>query len=144
MPSERPRRSAEAIPAPRPARGRSLAAPAGFTVAGQTVTFDLGGVQQAFTLDAHGRATSGSNRLRLRVRSKHGQVAAQNATFSLAMRGAFASQLADENLTGTATVKPAQARTVTAIVVFGGTGFLKDEPVAYTARASKSGHARSS
>jgi len=118
--------------------------PAGFTVAGQNVGFDLGGVQQSFTLDAKGRGTSGSNRLRLKVRSKHGQVAAQDAKFTLTMRGAFASQLADENLTGAANVKPAQSRTVTAIVTFNGTGFLKDEPFSYTARAQKSGRARSS
>jgi len=121
----------------------TLPVPAGFTVAGQTVGFDLGGVQQMFTLDAKGRGTSGSDHFRLKVRSKHGQVAAQDAKFTLSMRGAFASQLADENLTGAANVKPAQPRTVTAIVAFDGMGFLKDEPFSYTARASKSGRARS-
>src|SRR5207244_11409143 len=97
----------------------TLPVPAGFTTAGQTVAFDLGGVQQTFTLDAKGRATSGSNRFRLHVRSKHGQVAAQDAKFTPTMRGSFANQLADENLTGDANVKPAQSPTLTAIVTFG-------------------------
>ena len=122
----------------------TLPVPAGFTTAGQTVGFDLGGVQTMFTLDAKGRGTSGGNRFRLKVRSKHGQVAAQDAKFTLTMRGAFASQLAAANLTGSANVKPAQSRTVTAIVTFDGKGFLKDEPFSYTAHANKSGRARSS
>jgi hypothetical protein len=121
----------------------TLPVPAGFTLAGQAVAFDLGGVQQAFTLDAHGRGTAGSNKLRLHVKSKHGNVPAQDAKFTLVMKGAFASQLADENLTGTANVKPAQSRTVNAVVEFNGTGLLKAEAFDYTARANKLGRARS-
>jgi hypothetical protein len=122
----------------------TLPVPAGFTVAGQNVSFDFGGVQQTFTLDAKGRATSGSNRFSLKVRSKHKQIVAQNAKFTLSMRGSFASQLADENLTGDANVKPAQPRTVTVFATFDGKSFLKDQRFSYTARAHKSGRARSS
>ena len=73
--------------------------PAGFSPLGQTVSFSVGGTTDSLVLDAKGKATSGTTSFKLKIKSKKGVVAAQDARFSLARKkGSFGASLADEGL----------------------------------------------
>jgi hypothetical protein len=121
----------------------TLPIPDGFSAAGQTVTVDVGGVQRTFTLNGKGRGRSGRDRFALRVKRRGGTVDAQEASYSLSLRGDFSEQLADENLTGdTSIADPGETRTVTGIVRLGDTGRLAVQTFLYTARARRSGNAK--
>ena len=62
----------------------------------------------------------------------------------MALKGAFAASLADENLTGGSDVpKPGQARTVDVTLTVDGTTRSKHEGLTYVAKAGKKGTAKS-
>jgi hypothetical protein len=122
----------------------SVPVAAGFSPAGQTVQVDLGGVQRTFTLDARGRARSGPDRFRLRLKRRAGVIVRQNAKFTLAVRGDLSDQLADEGLTGEAGIgRPGVPRTVLALLRLGETGLLKTQSFRYTVRVRRAGTAKS-
>jgi hypothetical protein len=108
---------------------------AGFAPTGKTVQLDVGGVALSFTLNKKGAGAASGGKLKLNVKK---------GTFKVALKGAFAGSLADENLTGGSDVpKPGQARTVDVSLTVDGTTRLKHEGLTYVAKAGKKGTAKS-
>jgi len=72
----------------------------------QVISVDIGGVIRSFTLDAKGRAKTGSDSLKLRVKTANNVVSAQIAKFNIKVSNAdFDTLLADEGLTGNSDLK---------------------------------------
>ena len=120
----------------------TLPVPAGFVVAGQRVTLDVGGVVKDFVLDAKGSSPKGqTSSFKLRVKAEKGVVAAQNAKFTAKLsKGTFASLLADEGLTNT-TIKAA-LRAVPVVILFNQALYRVDQWQAYAATAGKTGRTK--
>lgn len=77
----------------------TLPVPQGYDPSGEEVVVDVGGVERTFTLDAKGRAKSGLDLFKLKVKKKKKVVIAQQAKFMVKLRrGDFAAELADEGL----------------------------------------------
>ncbi|MCK6470525.1 MAG: PQQ-dependent sugar dehydrogenase [Planctomycetes bacterium] len=120
-----------------------LAMPDGFSVEGAHLIVDIGGVVQAFDLDAKGKSggTDPEAKARLKVLPDKQQVQAGATLFDLTVtlkRGDFAADLADEGLDGTALDAPVE-RLVSVFVVAGGTPFISDETVVYKNRSGRKG-----
>lgn len=115
---------------------------AGFQAAGQKMIVDVGGVVQAFTLDAKGGAKVGKSSLKLSIKAKKGVVAEQTSKFAVKMMsGTFATMLADEGLTGAADAK-SQSASVKVSIIFDGMVFQAAKSMLYTAKAGKTGSAK--
>jgi hypothetical protein len=114
--------------------------PDGFTVAGQYVVLDVGGVVREFTLDAKGVPTpKGVDAFKLRVKSAKGVVLAQDAAFSATFKkAAFVAALADEGLVGTADATEVP-RTVPVVMLFSQTLYKVEQAQLYWAKANKTG-----
>jgi hypothetical protein len=114
----------------------------GFVPAGAKVILDAGGVTRAFVLDAKGAARVNSDTLRLGIKQKGGVVQAQTAKLKVKLaKGAFATALADEGLTGDTDQKKA-ARTVVLSLLLDGKVFQKSQSLTYSAKHGKSGAAK--
>jgi hypothetical protein len=114
----------------------SVPVSADFTVLGQRVAFDIGGVVRVFTLDKAGRGKSGADAMQLVVKkgSTSGKLTAKFSKASLS------ADLADEGLTSQ-TVTKAQ-KTVHLILLLDETNFQSDVNLLYTAKIGKTGTAR--
>ena len=117
--------------------------PAGVAPADTTVLIDVGGVFKRFKLNAKGTARSGGDRFSVKIKSKKGVVASQQAKFSAVFaRGSFAAALADEGLTGDADVKTPKHASVTFAIVDGVAVSKAQRDFRYTAKRGKVGRAR--
>jgi len=108
----------------------ALEAPA-LPPASSQATIDFGGVARTFTVDAKGRGRSGADVIRFRF-------SRARATFSANLRGDFAATLADEGLTGGATVRRAP-RTAELSITEDGTRYIGTVALQYTAKAGARG-----
>jgi hypothetical protein len=114
----------------------------GYLAAGQTVTIDIGGVTQTFTLDKRGRAKSGNATFVVKTFAGSGLVDAPAARFMLQIKkGTLAETFANENLTGTASVKNV-IRIVPMRVSIAGVTHQINRTLIYTSRAGMFGIAR--
>ena len=114
-----------------------LLIPDGFTVAGQTVIVNIGGVVKAFTLDAKGKSPKGNDSLAVGVKAGKTGTPLQIAKFAVKlMKGTFAAALADDGLVNATTT--AQV-TVPVTVIFNGEVLKKAMPQSYKATAGKGG-----
>ena len=119
-----------------------LPIPVGFTVSGQKVTVDVGGVIKNFTLDSKGNAGAGTtDTFKLKVKAVKGVIAAQTGIFTQkSTHGSFAGDLTDEglinsNITGA-------ALTVPVVILFNNTLYNSVQAQIYTAKASKTGRTK--
>ena len=123
--------------------GGTLPIPAGFTAAGKQMLVDVGGVFERFTLDAKGGARSGKNKLTVKIKAKHGVIAAQTAKFTAVFaKGTFAPAFADEGLTGDADVKPAKRVRMSFVIMHDDVVAQVQRDLAYTAKKGKTGKAK--
>ncbi len=109
-------------------------------MAGEKVTVWFGGVAQAFVLGEKGKSPVGTAKFSLKVKAKDGAAEANPAAaFSLKWaKGDFDSALADEGLTGDATVSKV-ARTVPVVLLFDGGYYEADVGLTWSAKADSSG-----
>ena len=104
---------------------------------------DVGGVFERFTLDAKGGARSGKNKLTVKIKAKHGVIAAQTAKFTAVFaKGTFAPAFADEGLTGDADVKPAKRVRMSFVIMHDDVVAQVQRDLAYTAKKGKTGKAK--
>jgi hypothetical protein len=116
----------------------TLAVPAGFSAAGATLEVSIGGVVKTFTLDAKGKATVGTDKVKLKVKAKKGVVLAQDAKLSIKFaEGSFASSLSDEGLVN-ATVKNV-AVSMPVEIKLNDTMYASTQAQTYSAKEGKSG-----
>jgi hypothetical protein len=118
----------------------ALAIPAGFTVKGQLVAIDIGGVMASFTLDANGASTPKSNNLfEVGVKSTKGVVKTQTAKYAVKLtKGSFATAL---GLAKGATSKPTTTSATSPVtVIFNGAILQNNVKLSYKA-TSKNGAA---
>lgn len=101
--------------------------------AGSDATIDVGGVSRTFTLDAKGRGSVGGDSIRLRFGRK-------GATFAVTLRGDFAALLADEGLTGDATLSHA-ARSAAISLEQDGASYTGSLALSYSSKAGVRGSA---
>ena len=72
---------------------------AGFSPAGKTMDIDFGGVKRSFTLDPHGKATTGDGTVRLQLKLKSGKaVGGATRLWVNLSKGDFAAAWKDEGL----------------------------------------------
>ena len=72
---------------------------AGFSPAGKTIDVDFGGVKRSFTLDPHGKATTGDSTVRLQVKLNNGKaVGGATRLWVNLNKGDFAAAWKDEGL----------------------------------------------
>lgn len=120
----------------------TLDVPADFVVANQKIIIDVGGVAKALTLSEKGAVKVGGDSFKMTIKAKKGVVLAQTSKFSAAFtKGTFASQLADENLTGAADVKNVSTPIVITFF-FNNTALQKTQTVKYSAKTGKTGAAK--
>ncbi len=120
----------------------ALAIPANFAVSGQRVTLDFGGIARSFPLNSKGMAKGSDYVFKLSVKASKGVVLAQSAKFTAALsKGGFAAALADEGLTGAATVTKVP-RTIYIVVLAGDNIFQTSRVFSYTAKMGKTGAAK--
>ncbi|HLX61276.1 MAG TPA: PKD domain-containing protein [Planctomycetota bacterium] len=116
--------------------------PAGFNPANAKVYFDIGGVAKVLTLTSKASVKSGNDSAKFAIKATKGVVKAQTSKFGAGFKnGAFAAALADEGLTGAATVKNV-SKTVVFTLIFNNTVMQKTQTVSYTATKGKSGSAK--
>jgi CSLREA domain-containing protein len=116
----------------------AMSIPAGVPLSGSTITFDIGGVIQPFTLDAKGKAqkTVGTTDFKLSMRAKGKTGEPQTATFALKIAGTdLESKFSDEGLTSTV-VKKAPV-TVVVTILFNATLYRQSVPLSYTSDGKK-------
>ncbi len=99
--------------------------------ASSQATVDVGGVARTFTVDARGRGRSGADTIRF----GYGR---RGATFAVDLHGDFAAALADEGLTGGATVRGAR-RSADVTIGEGGATYAGTLLLSYTTKAGASG-----
>jgi hypothetical protein len=117
----------------------SLPVGAGFTMNGQKVILDVGGVARSFTLSSKGQsAPKGVDSFKIGVKSKKGVVAAQQSKFAAKFsKGNFASKFVDEGLVnGTAAAAPVS---ISVSIVFNGAFYQTLRSQTYTAKPQKIG-----
>ncbi|MCY3018765.1 MAG: PKD domain-containing protein [Planctomycetota bacterium] len=114
--------------------------PAGFSIAGQTVIVDVGGVVKAFTLDAKGASPNGNERFTTKVRARRGVVPLQEAKFTLTMKkGTYAATLLDDGLVNEDVLK---CVSVPETVIFNGEVLMKAAALTYRGHTGQTGLAR--
>lgn len=114
--------------------------PEGFNPLGVPVTVNIGGIEQTFVMDAKGKASFGTDRLKLKVKSKKGVVAEQLAKVQVNLKkGNFATDLADEGLVNGDVEAPV---TVTATIHYGDNAATAEIPLFYKSKADRNGKAR--
>jgi hypothetical protein len=110
----------------------------GFTLAGQRVTFDIGGAQSSFTLDAKNKAVNTQGRCAFKFNKKNGN---WTITVKLA-RSSFQGAWADDGLVNADVRKPGNSVTLSVTVLVGNEAFVADKTLSYTAKAGRSGAAK--
>ncbi|MCY3018605.1 MAG: hypothetical protein NTW87_06185 [Planctomycetota bacterium] len=114
--------------------------PAGFSMAGQVVIVDVGGVVKAFTLDAKGASPKGNERFAVKVKARRGVVPLQEAKFTLKMRkGTYAAALLNDGLVNEDVLKGV---TVPETVIFNGEVLKKAAALNYRGHKGRMGMAR--
>ena len=114
-----------------------LLIPDGFTVAGQTVIVDIGGVVKSFTLDPKGKSPKGNDSIAVGVKAGKTGTPLQVAKFAVKlMKGSFAAALLDDGLVNATTT--AQV-TVPVTVIFNAETLQKAVAQSYKASAGKGG-----
>ena len=117
-----------------------LLIPDGFTVSGQKVYVDIGGVIESFTLGAKGVSPKGNNLFAVGVKASKGVVVLQVAKFAVKlMKGSFATALAADGLVNATTTASV---TVPVTVIFNNTILQKNVTMSYKASAGKGGAAK--
>ena len=113
---------------------------ADFLPAGQTLTFDIGGAQESFTLDSKGRGANAQGTCLLAFKkATKSQPAGWIITVKLS-HGAFAGAWGAYGLTDTTTNSTNVELPV--VLLVGDDAFADDIPLLYTAKAGKSGKAK--
>jgi len=116
---------------------------ADFSIDGQSILIDVGGVIKTFKLNAKGQAKSGNDTFKVTVRAKNKQVIAQSAKYMAKFsKGSFKKQLADYGLTGDADVK-SEPRSVNVTLLFNVTVLQEVLAQTYTAKQGKTGKTKS-
>ena len=111
----------------------SFPLPSGFDPTGKTLSLDIGGVPQSFTLTKKGTGSAAGAKVKLN---------AKKGTLKASLKGAFAAALADENLVSADVPKPGEARTVNTLATVDGTTLLRHAALTYQAKAGKRGSAK--
>ncbi|HEY3322841.1 MAG TPA: kelch repeat-containing protein [Planctomycetota bacterium] len=114
-----------------------LPIPEGFTINGQVVVVDVGGVVKSFKLDLKGQSPKGNDSLAVGVKAGKTGTPLQVAKFAVKLsKGSFAAALADSGLANATT---SGKLTVPVSVIFNGMLLSKSVPQAYKATKDKSG-----
>jgi len=122
--------------------GGTLPIAAGFSSANKTAIIDVGGVVKSVTLDAKGKSPKGNNSFKLTIKATKGVVAAQTAKYGVKLsKGDFAAALSDEGITNANA--SGVSTTVVVRIVFGGAIYQHTQAVIYSAKAGKTGSAKS-
>jgi len=114
-----------------------LPVPADFAFLGKQVITNVGGVVNAFSLDAKGKSMTSTTQKLMLSKPKAG-----TSRFTLKLsKGNFALALSDENLTGNLDVKK-ESRSARVSIYFNNAIYTKTQTLEYTAKKSKSGSAK--
>jgi len=114
---------------------------AGISLQGLPVTVDIGGVEQSFALNKHGKANNGGgNKFALNATLKKGVTKAGETNFSVHLKGDFKSALAAYDLAN-ATVSHVPV-TVPVVFTAGPGSYQANQPFTYKATQGKTGSAK--
>lgn len=114
----------------------TLPIPENFAPLGERITVSIGGVIQAFDLDAKGRSLKiPAGSFKATYKAKRGLVAAQTGKYALKLaKGNFAANLADEDLTDVTVPIKSQPRQIRLVIFFAQQILEETRSVLYTAK----------
>ena len=120
-----------------------LPVPAGFTLTGEMLAADFGGVVDTFTLTSKATAKSGNDQFKMTVKAKNGVTTiAASAKFTATFtKGNFAATLANIGFDGSQSVKNASLQ-LPVIILFNKTILKTSQLVHFTATQGKTGMAK--
>jgi hypothetical protein len=117
----------------------TLSVPEGFDPAGQQVSVNVGGRSRVLTLDEKGKAKTAADSFAVKIKSKGGVVAAQDAKFTVSFKkGDFDGSFTDEGLID-ATLSKVPVDIGALLSFSGGKLYHAMTPQLYTAKQGKSG-----